>query len=333
MARRAGVSQGTVSHVLNHPERVRPTRRESVEKAIRELGFVRHEAARHLRSGQSTTLGLVLLDAWNPGFQDMARGVEETATDGGWNVLLSNSARDLTRERTYLQLFSEARVAGLIVIPHDEYADNLHQIRADGVPVVVVDRAETGQEGLSIAVDDIAGGRLAARHLLDLGHRRIAFVGDHTAATPVHDRLTGVRQAVAEAGAELEVLSCNLTMEAGREIGERLARRTPSKRPTAVTAAIDLVAIGVLHALQQRGLRVPDDLSLLGYDDIPFARELTVPLTTVRRPHHEMGVAAAGLLTSTIAGREPAERHLTFQPALVVRSSTERRPRAGTRTT
>jgi LacI family transcriptional regulator len=326
VARRAGVAQGTVSHVLNHPERVSPARREAVEKAMTELGFVRHEAARQLRSGQSTTLGLVLLDAWNPSFQDMARGVEEVTRNGGWNVLLSNSARDLDRERIYLRLFSEARVAGLIVIPHDEHADGLHQIRAGGVPVVVLDRAEDGEHALSVSVDDVAGGRLAAQHLLELGHRRIAFMGDPNAATPVHDRFKGVLEAVEAVSADLEVLTCALTMEAGRQIGEQLARRAPSRRPTAVVAAIDIVAIGALYALEQAGVSVPNDLSLVGYDDIPFNSEMNGPLTTVRRPHHEMGAAAAELLLAAVAGREVSERHLVFEPTLIVRRSTAKPP-------
>jgi LacI family transcriptional regulator len=329
VARRAGVAQGTVSHVLNHPERVSPTRREAVEKAMLDLGFVRHEAARQLRSGQSTTLGLVLLDAWNPSFQDMARGVEEVTRNGGWNVLLSNSSRDLDRERTYLRLFSEARVAGLIVIPHDEYADGLHQIRAGGVPVVVLDRAEQGSSALSVAVDDVAGGRLAAQHLLELGHRRIAFMGDPNAATPVHDRFNGVLAAVEDTGADLEVLTCALTLEAGREMGEAIARRTPSQRPTAVIAAIDIVAIGALYALEQQGVSVPTDLSLVGYDDIPFNSEMNGPLTTIRRPHHEMGVAAAELLLAAVAGRKIDERHLVFEPTLIVRRSTAKPPAEG----
>lgn len=324
VARLAKVSQGTVSNVLNHPERVSLARRETVEQAIRELGYVRHEAARHLRSGHSRTLGVLLLDAWNPGFTDVARGVEDTTAEHNWTVLISNSARDSARERTYLRLFSEQRVAGLIVVPHDQFADGLHRIRAGGVPVVVVDRAETGKQGMSVAVDDVTGGEHAAEHLIGLGHRHIAFVGDEGAAAPVHDRLTGVRKAVAAAGmpVRLDVLPAELTVEAGRAIGEDLARMSPGTRPTAVTAAIDLLAFGVLQALLQHGIRVPEEVSLVGYDDIPFTRHLSVPLTTVRRPHYEMGTSAAEMLTSVLAGGTPEPRHVVFRPKLVIREST-----------
>lgn len=328
VARLAGVSQGTVSNVLNHPDRVSPARREAVGLAIRELGFVRHEAARHLRAGYTNTVGLLLLDAWNPGFTDMAHGVEDTTADKGLTVLISNSARDLEREKTYLRLFSEQRVAGLIVVPHDGSAEGLHQVRAGGVPVVVVDRAESGDQGMSVAVDDITGGELAARHLIELGHQHIAFVGDESAAAPVHDRLTGVRKAVAQAGSaiRLDVHAAELTAEAGREVGERLASLPAARRPTAVTAAIDLLAFGVLQALLQHGVRVPQDVSLVGYDDIPFTRQLSVPLTTIHRPHYLMGITAAEMLTTALAGGTPQPRHVVFQPELVVRDSTSPPP-------
>jgi len=328
VARLAKVSQGTVSNVLNHPDRVSKARRQAVQEAIQTLGFVRHEAARHLRAGYSSTVGLLLLDAWNPGFLDIARGVEDTTTARGLTVLISNSARDTEREKTYLRLFSEQRVAGLIVVPHDQFAEGLHRIRSGGVPVVVVDRAETGDQGLSVAVDDVTGGQLAAQHLIGLGHRHLAFVGDEGAAVPVHDRLMGVRKAVAQAvtqaGADirLDVLPADLTAEAGRDMGEQLAAMPAAERPTAVTAAIDLLAFGVLQVLLRHGIRVPEDISLVGYDDIPFTRQLSVPLTTVRRPHYDMGTTAAEMLTTAISGTTPPTRHVVFAPELVVRDST-----------
>ena len=323
VARRAGVSQATVSNVLNHPERVTPERREAVLAAIADLGFVRHEGARQLRSGHSRTIGLLLLDAWNPAFQDMARGVEEATDASGWSLLMANSARALEREENYVRLFSEARVAGMIVIPHDEHADSLHRVRAGGARVVVVDRAEQSDDALSVAVDDAEGGRLAAEHLCDLGHRRLLFIGDAAAATPVHERLGGIEQVVARTpGAHVEVWPAPLTIEGGREAGERFAATEPDDRPTAILAAIDAVAFGALQSLLAHGLRIPEDVSVIGYDDIALTRHLSVSLTTVHRPHVEMGVAAARLLLQTLEGSMPDERHIMFEPELVVRAST-----------
>lgn len=323
VAVRAGVSQGTVSHVLNHPDRVRPERREAVERAIDELGFVRHESARQLRAGYSSTIGLLLLDAWNPGFQTMAHGVEDAAEGADMTLLMSNSGRSLERESTYLRVFAEHRMAGAVVIPHDEYSHEPHPIQAGGMPIVLLDRVDTRPGVLSVGVDDVAGGQLAAQHLLDLGHRHLAFVGDESLAVPVHDRLAGVRKAVAGSGvaADLDVISCELTAEAGREVGAHLARTPATRRATGIVCAIDLLAIGILQGLHPHGVTAPDDLSIVGYDDIPFAAQLSVPLTTVRRPHYDMGVAAVALLCDTIRGETPGRTHVGFGPELVVRSS------------
>ena len=249
--------------------------------------------------------------------------MEDTTSSRGWTVLLSNSARSSEREQTYLRLFAEGRLAGLIVVPHDRFAEDLHRIRSGGAPVVVVDRHESGAGNMSVAVDDVTGGQLVAAHLIALGHRHLAFVGDEAAAAPVHDRLTGVRKAVAEAKVDvrLDVMPAELTVEAGRARGEALAAMPPDRRPTAVTAAIDLLAFGVLQALLQHGSGCLRGLAL-GYDDIPFARQLSVSLTTVRRPHYAMGTTAAQMLTSVLSGEAPEQRHVVFQPELVVREST-----------
>jgi hypothetical protein len=183
---------------------------------------------------------------------------------------------------------------------------------------------------MSVAVDDLAGGELAARHLIDLGHRHLAFVGDEASAEPVRDRLLGVRKAIAETPVDvrLDILPAELTVEAGRARGEELAALPAHRRPTAVTSATDPLAFGVLQSLLQHGIRVPADVSLVGYDDIPFARYLSVPLTTVRRPHYEMGTVAAQMLTGVLAGVAPEQRHVIFQPEFVLRDSTDS-PTAG----
>lgn len=324
VARAAGVSQATVSNVLNHPERVRPALQDAVTRAITELGFVRHEGARQLRSGHSKTLGLLLLDAWNPAFQEIARGVEETTDASGWNLLIANSARTRQRESTYLQVFSEARVPGLIVIPHDVQAESLHRVRAGGAAVVVVDRAEDGENTLSVAVDDVAGGRMAADHLIALGHRHILFAGDDSAATPVHQRLTGVRESVTKTRGRVELTTSAvpLTPEGGHAAGDAIVDADPATRPTAILAAIDAVAFGVVQSLLQHGVDVPGQVSVMGYDDVPLARLLSVPLTTVRRSHFEMGVGAAKLLLEAMGEDRPIGRHLVFEPHLVERAST-----------
>ena len=323
VAAHAGVSHGTVSHVLNHPDRVRPATRERVEAAISELGFVRDEAARHLRAGYSTTIGLMLLDAWNPGFMEIARGVEDRTAGEQWTVLMSNSARDTAREQRYLREYAERRVAGLLVIPNDQVRESGHRLSNDDIPMVVIDRPEEGPTGLSVAVDDRTGGVLQADHLHGLGHRRLAYVGNPEAALPVRARFAAFSGRLAEAGGtQLELVPAPLTVEAGVAVGRELAARPAAQRPTAVATAVDLLAIGVLQGLLAAGVRVPEELSVVGYDDIPFTAQLSVPLTSVARPHHRMGHEAADLLLRVLDGGEPGERHLLLEPTLVVRSST-----------
>lgn len=330
VAAHAGVSHGTVSHVLNHPDRVRPATRERVEASIAELGFVRDEAARHLRAGYSTTIGLMLLDAHNPSFMEIARGIEDRTAGEQWTILMSNSARDTERERRYLREYAERRVAGLIVIPNDQVREEAHQLRHDDIPMVVVDRAERGADSLSVAVDDVAGGRLQADHLLQLGHRRIAYVGNPEAALPVRARFAGFQQRLEQVDGlvELEVIPAKFDVAGGLETGRELAERRPSRRPTAVATAVDLLAIGVMQSLLSAGIQVPEDLSLVAYDDIPFASQLSVPLTSVARPHYQMGIDAADLLLSVLDSRRPPHQHLLLRPELVVRASTDP-PRRG----
>ena len=298
--------------------------RARVEAAIADLGFVRDEAARHLRAGYSTTIGVMLLDAWNPSFIDVARGVEAQTTDGPWTILMSNSARDTKREQRYLREYAERRVAGLIVVPNDRVSEEAHALPHGDIPMVVVDRAEHGPGTMSVAVDDLLGGSLVADHLAGLGHRKIAFVGDTETARPVLDRFIGFQQRLAEIcrDVELEIIRAPLTAEAGLDVGRELVSRSQSRRPTAVAAAVDLLAFGVMQSLLSAGIRLPDDISLTGYDDTSFSSQLSVPMTSIARPHYRMGTTAADMLLSMINGTPPTFPHVVLQPELVVRAST-----------
>lgn len=295
-----------------------------MEAAIAELGFVRDEAARHLRAGYSTTIGLMLLDAFNPSFMEVARGVEDRTAGQRWTVLMSNSARDSEREQRYLREYASRRVAGLIVIPNDQLGEQVRDLSAGDIPMVVVDRPGHDAAELSVAIDDIRGGRLLADHLLGLGHRRIAYVGDPESALPVRTRFTGFRQRLEEAGmdVELELIAAPLTFEAGLDAARDLAARRRARRPTAVATAVDLLAFGLQQGLLSAGLRIPGDLSLAGYDGVAFSAQLSVPLTTVARPHHRMGVAAADLLLGVLEQQPPADTRLMLEPELIVRAST-----------
>jgi LacI family transcriptional regulator len=314
-----------VSNVLNHPERVAEDTRLRVEEAVRRLGFVRNESARQLRAGSSRTLGLLLLDAWNPFFTELARGVEDWTFDRGWAILISNSSRQVERETIYLDLFVERRVEGIIVVPNDDLTERLIDIRRRGIPCVVADQLDSGDGSMSVSLDDVRGGALAVAHLLELGHRHIAFAGNPDRVTQVRDRLLGATNAIAAASLPVRLSMLepeDLTIGSGRDIGERLVRLSVTERPTALFATSDLLAIGILQVLLLHGVRVPDDIAIVGYDDIEFARQVVVPLTSVRQPAYEMGRTAAELLTDQLSGTPPQRRHVIFEPELVVREST-----------
>lgn len=322
VAERAGVSVGTVSNVLNDSARVSPEAAARVRAAIDELGYVRNDAARQLRAGRSTTVGLVVLDVRNPFFTDVARGAEDEAARAGLSVILGNSDEDAAREAAYLDLFEAQRVHGVLISPFGDIEPRLVALRTRGTPVVLVDR-ESRDAGLSsVSVDDVSGGRLAVEHLLETGRRRILFAGGPLGIRQVSDRLAGAGLAVEGVpDASLEVAElAGLTVLEGRRLGEELLRG--EALPDAVFAANDLVAVGLLQALVMSGrARVPQDVALVGFDDIDFASAAVVPLSSVRQPRHELGATALRILREESADASLPPRRIVFQPELVVRAS------------
>ena len=330
VAATAGVSVGTVSNVLNHPSAVADSTRDRVLEVMRELGFVRNESARLLRAGRSRMLGHVVLDVGNPFFTDVARGAEEEAHLAGLAVILCNTDERPDKERRYLELLEEQRVQGVLITPTDEAFDQLRAMRSRGMPVVLVDRAAGLDDACSVGVDDVAGGELVARHLLERAHRRIAFVGGPFTLPQVRDRHEGMLRAGAADEAELSVVETSaLNVAQGRAAGERLLALPPRRRPTAAFCANDLLALGLLQHLTLHAIRVPQDIALVGYDDVDFAAAAAVPLSSVRQPREELGRAAARLLLDETANDGHEHEQLVFQPELVVRASSEtaRRPR------
>ncbi|WP_206477012.1 LacI family DNA-binding transcriptional regulator [Microbacterium sp. KRD172] len=320
----ASVSVGTVSNVLNRPDKVAAETVARVLAAIEELGFVRNDAARQLRAGRSRSIGLVVLDAGNPFFADVARGAETRAQEDGLSVLLGNSDDDASREAGYLDLFREQRVNGVLITPASGTTDRLSRMQDAGIPVVLVDHEIPGSTFCSVSVDDVEGGYLAVRHLLEIGRRRIAFIGGPASIAQVANRLQGARRAVDErADASLEVIEMPaLTVLNGRAAGEALVER--AVRPDAIFAANDLLAVGLLQAFSMfNTLRVPEDIALIGYDDIDFASATVVPLSSIRQPAQLIGHTAVELLLRSISDPDgDYERNVRFRPELVVRQST-----------
>jgi DNA-binding LacI/PurR family transcriptional regulator len=268
----------------------------------------------------------VVLDFANPFFADVARGAENTIEEAGSMLVVCNSGEDPVRERHHLELLEEQRVQGLLITPvEDGQHPEIERLIARGIPVVLVDRGSGRPNRCSVAVDDVLGGRLAAEHLIAQGHRRIAYVGGPFSIRQVVERHRGAAAALAERGVEqgLRVARTpSLSVAAGRKAAQELTGIPAAERPTAIFCANDLLALGVLQELTLRGLHVPGDVAIVGYDDIDFAAAAAVPLSSVRQPREQLGRTAAQLLLEEVNdGDRHRHRHVVFQPELVVRRS------------
>jgi LacI family transcriptional regulator len=328
VARHAGVALGTVSNVLNNPHKVADQTRQRVETAIAELGFVRNSAARTLAAGTTDTIGLVLVDIGNSFFVDIARGAEAATAAAGLKLLLANSDVDQEKQDTYLDLFDEARAAGLLLAPLDGSLAAARLVQSHGRPVVLVN-APVGSDGMcSVIVNEELGGHLAAQHLIAQGARRLAFLGGPFQLHAISQRLHGARKAAEEAGVDLTVIETHsLNIGEGRTIGRQALETSPTV--DGVVCASDPLAIGVIQTAMELGISVPDDLIVIGYDDNHFAAESAIPISTVAQPGRRMGEVATQLLLAEIT--EVAEhRHarIVLDPHLIPRRSTQRVPDA-----
>jgi LacI family transcriptional regulator len=303
VARRAGVSVATVSYVMNNgPKPVAAATRRRVVAAIEALGYRPNAIARSLRTRRTRILGLVLPDSANPYFAKLARAVEDAATARGYQVVVSNAAEDLTREARVIEALLRLQVDGLVWIPADLRAVR-HDVTLPPVPTVQLDRA------LSMSIetplcdvvgsDNVAGGELAATHLLDLGHRRIAVLSGPRGHAHADDRLQGACASLEKADVQLpgsHIAYGDFSYAAGAMHAQTWLSLPAGERPSAVICANDAMAIGVLSAAAGWGVRVPEDLSVVGYDDVPQATFTVPPLTTVAQPLEEMAIQAVNRL-------------------------------------
>jgi LacI family transcriptional regulator len=324
VANLAQVSLGTVSNVLNNPSSVSTNTRNRVLDAINSTGFVRSTAAHQLRVGKSGTIGVVLLDIANPFFAEMVRGAEHVFRERDYVLMLCSSDESAEREQRYFRVLEEHRVDGLLITPVERDLEGTAELVAHGIPVVLLDRDGSSRGLCSATVDDVRGAELAADHLFELGHRTIAFVNGPATIRQCIDRREGARRSTRRARrrgqASLKELTVGaLSIEQGEAAVARLFELEP--RPTAVMCANDLLALGVLRGLATAGVVVPDEMAVVGYDDVAFASMLSPALSSVRQPKYELGVVAAELLLEEVAGLPHKHRAIRFEPELVVRAS------------
>lgn len=323
----AGVSPSTVSNYLHRPELLAARSRERVRAAIEELGYVPNESARQLRKGASKTIALILLDAWLPFYSDLSHGVEDAVRLRGWSLFFSNSGRDAQRELASIDMFESHRVQGVIISPQADVSKRLGQLQARGIQSVQLSPVVEAPAISSVGFDDIRGGQVAGEHLLSLGRRRIAFIGSTARISHSANRLAGLRAAIdAAAGPGVEVVLhpvSALDVEHGMRAAEEILAAPPDARPDAVFGANDMLALGALTIFLRAGVRVPEDVAIVGYDDVEYAGQAVVPLTSVRQPAYEMGYVAGMMLLEQITEADGAPvRHVNYDARLVARAST-----------
>ena len=308
VAKRAGVAVSTVSYVLNNSGPVAPDRRRRVLEAVSALGYLPNESARNLKRRSVATIGLVVPDLVNQYFAMIAEGVEHAASEKDVLVVFCTPEATGDGESWNSRLLRSQRLDGLIYLSGAETRlASLVELTRVG-PVVLVDERLPGFDLPSVVSQNRRGAKEIASHVTSLGHERLAVVGGPVELWTADQRLSGYREAIAAAGIDpdtVPVLEGDYRISSGEKLAAELLDRPVKERPTALICANDLMAIGVLSYCRRAGLSVPDDVSVVGFDDLPFASLLTPGLTTVRQPAREMGIAAAKLLLGIVDGEEP----------------------------
>ncbi len=327
VARRANVSFTTVSHVINKTRPVSPETATRVEAAIVDLGYLPSEVARSLKSNRTRTIGMIVTTTSNPFFGEVIRGVERSCFEAGYALMICNTDDVTDQLVTYMQTLFAKRIDAAIVMTSNaspEFFRRLGQMKR--VPIVAID-APPGAVSSVVSDDSLLGGRIVAEYLLDLGFERIACLTGPEEHPRMADRLKGFTAALMDRGRAFapELLyRTALTMEGGRNAARHLMSKPAHLRPQAIFALSDVMAIGLLHGLRELGLTIPDDVSVVGYDDIEFAAYTFPPLTTVRQPAEELGTVAATTMIAHLDRETPLPRATAIEPWLVVRQSVGR---------
>lgn len=323
VARRANVSISTVSHVVNATRFVSESSREQVQAAIRELGYVPSAVARSLKSNSTKTLGMLIPNCTNPYFAEIVRSVEDHCFGAGYTLILCNTDDEPRRQSVYLQVLSEKRIDGLIIISTGNDSELLALVEGLTIPTVLLDREINHVQCDLVETAHVQGAMMATEHLIALGHKRIACIGGPADLNSSIQRIQGWRNALSNAGLSDEaaqlVWHSDFTSQGGFDAMKQVLQ-SPVK-PTAVFVCNDLMGIGALSAAHEAGIRIPQDLSVVGFDDIELAHFTSPPLTTIVQPKQRMGVMAVDMLLERIQSKRQQAKQVLLQPSLVVRAS------------
>jgi len=323
IARLAGVSTATVSKVFNQTGNISEKTRRRILEISRELNYQPNVLASALNGKKTFSLGLLIPDMVNPFFAELARNVEDRAQELGFNLIICNTDNDMKKEVKYIQLLRQKSVDGIIVatgVRNDEF---LKELIDQHVPIALVAREMSVLSTSTVLVDDFAGGYNATRHLIELGHRRIAVIAESMSVSSSKERVRGYRHALEEAGlsfAEELVATSDFSIESGRETAHAILKLP--ERPSAIFACNDLLAIGAMQAAKELGIRVPEELSVVGFDNTILATITDPPMTTVAQPIRAMGHQVVDLIVSEINETSTVKQRVVLLPELIVRQST-----------
>ena len=322
VAARARVSTATVSRVIAGTARVSETLRDQVQRAARELDYRPNRVARNLRVQATRTIGVVIPDIVNPFFTSVVRGVEDAIQPEDYTLLLGNSDGKAERERLYLDTLRAEGVAGILIVPSNSQPDAYVSLGRAGIPVVAIDRSPVGLDVDLVTVTNEEGAHAAVAHLCAVGWKRIGLIAGPSHLNVAQEREHGYERALREAGMAVDpeiVRRADFKEQGGYDAMRSLLDL--AHRPTAVFVANNLMAMGALHAIGNAGLKIPEDIGIVSFDDVPWGAWLQPPLTVVDQPAYDLGASAARLLLGRL--REPHRpiRKLVLQTRLVVRAS------------
>jgi len=327
VAKRAGVSPITVSRVINNSGYISMTTRERVETAIKEIGYVPNTLARGLRSKRTNTLALVVTDITNPYFTSMARGVEDVAGACDYTVIYCNTDESETKEEKYANILAQRQVDGVLLVPACGNAKTIKFLESNDISVVILDRRVSGVQTDFVRADSVDGAKRLIKLLIDLGHKRIAAISGPKKVSTSMDRVTGYRQALVEAGLiENEMIYFgSFNQQSGYEFTKLAMTQQP--KPTAIFAANNFILLGVVKALRELQLDVPEDVSVVGFDDFPESMLVKPFFTAVVQPAYEMGRLATELLLKRISGQLSGEFQNIILPSEIIERESSRRNR------
>ncbi|GHX10696.1 substrate-binding domain-containing protein [Vibrio cholerae] len=323
IARLAGVSTSTVSHVINKSRFVSDEIAERVNNAAQQLNYAPSALARSLKMNRTKTIGMLVTTSTNPFFGEVVKGVERSCYHQGYNLILCNTEGDNQRMKASINTLLQKRVDGLLLMCSTLEGERLDVFdRYPDIPIVVMDWGPILFASDKIQDNSLQGGYMAAKHLIECGHKEIGCITGPLIRHQAQMRYEGYKRALAEAGIAINpdwIVESDFECEGGYQAFEKLYQR--GKLPSALFVSNDMMAMGVIQAANQRGLRVPDDLSLIGYDDVHIAKFMTPALTTIHQPKYRLGKAAVDTLLYRLENPDTTAQVVQLEPTLVVRSS------------